>query len=155
MADHIVERALWLPRPRAEVFAFFADPRHLPLVVPPWLRFRWRASPPAVVTAGTLLDFDTGVLGRWRVMVRELDAPYRIVDVQLLGPFARWEQRHRFREGARPGGGAGGTWVEDVLRYKLPGGALGRLAHGLGAGGVIARALAYRDRRLAVLLGAS
>ena len=33
---------------------------------------------------------------RWRVMVREFDPPYRFVDVQLWGPFARWEHRHRF-----------------------------------------------------------
>ena len=36
---------------------------------------------------------------RWRVMIREFDPPYRFVDVQLWGPFARWEHRHRFVAG--------------------------------------------------------
>ena len=66
---------------------------------------------------------------RWRVMVREFDPPYRFVDVQLWGPFARWEHRHRFDRAAaarRPGGpGITGTWVKDRVTYRLPLGALG------------------------------
>ena len=38
MADYIVESRMWLPKPRAEVFAFFADPANLVRVAPPSLR---------------------------------------------------------------------------------------------------------------------
>lgn len=31
---------VWLPRPAGEVFAFFADPRNLDAIAPPWLHFR-------------------------------------------------------------------------------------------------------------------
>jgi ligand-binding SRPBCC domain-containing protein len=79
------------------------------------------------------------------VIVREFDAPYRFVDAQLNGPFARWEHRHRFTEGAE---GEGGTWVEDRVTYRLPLGPLGRLAHRLGAGGRVRALFEYRDRRL-------
>src|SRR3972149_5048610 len=34
MADHVLETRFWLSRPRAQVFEFFADPRHLALVQP-------------------------------------------------------------------------------------------------------------------------
>jgi len=157
MADHVLETRFWLPRPRAEVFAFFADPHHLERVIPPRVRLRWLAAPPAL-GAGAVLDFRLSTLGfrtRWRVVVREWDAPYRFVDAQVRGPFARWEHRHRFLEGPeddRPAARVG-TWVEDRVTYRLPGGALGSALHALGPEQHIAAAFAHRERRLRVLLG--
>ena len=150
MADHILERRVWLPRPRPEVFAFFADPRNLERLHPVWARPRWRVPPPARLSAGALLEFRAGAFpGRWRVIVREFDPPYRFVDTQLAGPFARWDHRHRFAEGAD---GEGGTWVEDRVTYRLPLGPLGRLIHAAGAGWQLRRLFNYRDRRLRELL---
>jgi ligand-binding SRPBCC domain-containing protein len=143
MADYVLERRVWVARPRPEVFAFFADPRNLERLHPAWARPRWLAPPPARLAAGAVLDFRTaGLPARWRVIVREFDPPYRFVDAQLVGPFARWEHRHRFEEGAD------GTWVEDRITYRLPLGPLGRLAHAVGAGRRIRRLFDYRDRRL-------
>jgi ligand-binding SRPBCC domain-containing protein len=157
MADHVRESRFWLPCPREWVFAFFADPRNLERVQPGWAPLRWLAPPPSRIEAGTVLDFSVRVLGlplRWRVMVREVDPPYRFVDAQLVGPFARWEQRHRFLAGRERDGrdGPEGTWVEDRLTYRLPGGPLGIIGHRLGARRVIARLLAYRERRVRELL---
>ena len=152
MADYIIERRLWLPRPRPEVFAFFADPRNLAVVQPPWARPVWLAEPPARLEAGAFLDFAVraaGVRLRWRVMVREYDPPFRFVDVQLRGPFARWEHRHRFLEGPETDGrGLVGTWMEDRVTYRLPGGALGKVAHTLGAGRRLREVFDFRDARL-------
>jgi ligand-binding SRPBCC domain-containing protein len=153
MADYVLERRVWLPRPRPEVFDFFADVRNLPELTPPSTGFSWLAPPPARLEAGGVLDFSVRVLGvrmRWRVMIREFDPPYRFVDAQLWGPFARWEHRHRFLEGpaAAERGGALGTWVEDRVTYRMPLGALGRAAHALGAGRRIAALFDYRERRL-------
>jgi ligand-binding SRPBCC domain-containing protein len=157
MADHVLERRVWLPRPRPDVFGFFADPRNLARVNPPSARLAWLAPPPDVLAAGTILDFRVRLLGlpvRWRVMVREFDPPYRFVDVQLWGPFSRWEHRHRFSEGAAPDGtGRVGTWVEDRVTYRLPLGALGGLAHAVAARRSIAAMFDHRERRLVELFG--
>src|SRR6476646_6459029 len=135
MADHILERRLWLPRTRPELFDFFADPSNLSRVQPAWARPRWTAPPPPRLTAGAVLDFRVaGLPVAWRVMVRELDAPYRFVDVQRWGP-----------GGGEPGGPPG-TWIEDRVTYRLPGAALGRLAHAFGAGGRVRALFEYRDR---------
>jgi len=151
MADYILERRVWLPRPRPEVFEFFADPRNLERLHPAWARPRWLTPPPARLAPGTVLDFQVAWLpGRWRVIIRELDAPYRFVDVQVRGPFARWEHRHRFAEDADR---KGGTWVEDRVTYRLPLGPLGRLIHAAGAGGKVRELFDHRDRRLRDLLG--
>ena len=152
MADYVMERRLWLPRPRPEVFAFFADPRHLAAVQPDWARPRWLVDPPARLDAGAVLDFSVPMAGlrvRWRVIVREFDPPFRFVDAQLWGPFARWEHRHRFLEGPETiAGSATGTWIEDRVTYSLPWGPLGRAAHALGIGRRIAALFDFRDGRL-------
>jgi ligand-binding SRPBCC domain-containing protein len=126
MADYILERRVWLPRPRAEVFEFFADPRNLERLHPAWARPRWVTPPPARLAVGAVLDFRAAWLpGRWRVIVRELDAPYRFVDAQVKGPFARWEHRHRFE----PDGNES-CFLEDQIHYKLPFGTVGDLTAG-------------------------
>ena len=150
MADHILERRVWLPHPRGDVFAFFADPRNLERIHPSWARPRWVAPPPPRLVAGAVLEFRAAAFPvRWRIIVREFDPPYRFVDTQLVGPFSRWEHRHRFVEGAP---GEGGTWVEDRVTYRLPLGPLGRLLHAVGAGRQLRALFGHRDRRLRELL---
>ena len=157
MPDYVLERRLWLPRPRPDVFAFFADPRNLAVMQPRWARPTWIAEPPARLEPGALLDFSVrmGALPvRWRVMVREFDPPFRFVDVQLWGPFARWEHRHRFLEEGSETATVAGTWVEDRVTYRLPLGPLGRAAHVLGVGRRIVGLFDFRDRRLRERFGA-
>jgi ligand-binding SRPBCC domain-containing protein len=79
--------------------------------------------------------------------VREYDPPFRFLDVQLLGPYARWEHRHRFLEHD------GGTVVEDRVVYRLPLGPLGRALHAVVVGRQLRAAWDYRSRRLGELLG--
>ena len=106
-----------------------------------------------------MLDFRVRVLGwpiRWRVMIREFDPPYRFVDVQLWGPFARWEHRHRFAAGPPATASAGpiGTWVEDRVTYRLPFGPLGRpRARARRADGASPALFDHRERRLRQILG--
>jgi ligand-binding SRPBCC domain-containing protein len=154
MADYVLERRRWIPRPRPEVFAFFADARRLGLADSPRARPRWLSPPSSPLSAGAVIEFRTRTMGlpvRWRLFVREWDPPHRFVDAQLMGPFARWEHRHVFREGQetedRPG--PIGTWVEDRVTYRLPGGALGRLAHAITVRHRIAAILDERELRAA------
>jgi len=148
MADHVLEARVWLARPRPEVFAFFADPRNLLRLTPPHVGLRLRTDH-VTLTAGAVLDFRVRWLGvplRWRSYVREYDPPYRFVDVQVRGPWARWEHRHLFLEDG------GGTWMEDRVTYRLPLGPLGRLAHGVLVERQLRALWAYRQARLAELL---
>jgi ligand-binding SRPBCC domain-containing protein len=149
MADYILESRVWLARTRAEVFAFFADSSHLLLITPPAFRLLLVGGPPALST-GAVLDMRLQWLGvpiRWRTFIREWDPPYRFVDVQVRGPYARWEHRHRFLEEGD------GTWVEDRVTYRLPLGPLGRAAHALIVRRQIAALWRYRTRRLGELVG--
>jgi ligand-binding SRPBCC domain-containing protein len=148
MADHVMESRLWLARPRSDVFAFLADPSNLARVMPPTLDVRL-LTPGVTMAAGAVLEFRIVWLGvplRWRMFVREWDPPYRFVDVQVNGPYARWEHRHRLLEDG------GGTWIEDRVTYRLPGGPLGRVAHRLIVGRQLRAAWAYRREQLVELL---
>jgi ligand-binding SRPBCC domain-containing protein len=148
MADHVLETRFWLARPRADVFAFFADPANLLRVSPPALRLRL-LTPGVTLAAGAVLDFRVAWLGlplRWRTYIREFDPPYRFVDVQVRGPWARWEHRHRFLDEG------GGTWVEDRVTYRLPLGPVGNALLRALVQRQLRRAWAFRQARVAELL---
>jgi ligand-binding SRPBCC domain-containing protein len=148
MADHVLETRVWLARPRPQVFAFFADPANLARVSPPALRLRL-LTPGVTLAAGAVLDFRIVWLGlplRWRTYIREFDPPYRFVDVQVRGPWARWEHRHQFLEED------GGTWIEDRVTYRLPLGPIGHVLHAAVVHRQIRRAWALRHARVAELL---
>ena len=152
MADHIWESRIWLPRPRAEVFQFFADPGNLAAVTPRWLGWRLLSPPRVPLEAGAVFECRIRWLVvplRWRSLIREYDPPYRFVDVQLIGPYARWEHRHMFREER------GGTWVEDRITYRLPLGPVGRLLHALCVGWQLQGIFEYRRQRLGKIFGAA
>src|SRR5688500_8688120 len=117
MADHVFESRVWLARPRPDVFAFFAGPTALERLTPPAFRLRL-VNRGVKMTAGAVLDFRLRWLGvvplRWRAFVREWDPPFRFVDVQVRGPYARWEHRHRCLAGG------GGTRVGERMADAAP-----------------------------------
>jgi len=59
----------------------------------------------------------------WKTQIAEVDAPHRFKDIQLKGPFALWEHTHTFTKQGD------GTLMEDTVKYRLPLGMLGSLAH--------------------------
>jgi ligand-binding SRPBCC domain-containing protein len=147
MPDYILESRVWLPKPRAEVFAFFAEPANLALITPEWLGFQLLAAAPLGPFA--ILDYRIRWVGlplRWRTFIREYDPPARFVDVQVRGPYERWEHRHLFVEER------GGTWIDDRVTYRLPLGFLGRLVHDVLVRRQLASLWAHRRRRIADLL---
>lgn len=149
MPDHILESRMWVAKPRPEVFAFFADPANLARITPPWLGFRLLTPDPAMA-ASAVLEYRIRWLGlplRWRTFIREYDPPVRFVDVQLVGPYDRWEHRHLFLEEA------GGTWVEDRVTYRLPLGPLGRALHTLLVRRQLDTIWAHRWGRVGALVG--
>ena len=149
MPDHVLEFRLLLPAPRVRVFEFFARPENLATITPGWLGFTLLTPAPIMLAAGVVLDYRIRWLGlpfRWRSLIREYDPPYRFVDAQVIGPYARWEHRHMFVEEA------GGTVMEDRVTYRLPLGPIGELVHRLGVRRQLEAIFAYRRDRLRSLL---
>jgi len=116
----------YLPLPRERVFAFFADPRNLEHLTPPWLKFRILTPEPLPVGEGAVFDYTLRLHGlpiRWRTLITVWREGYGFEDLQLKGPYALWHHRHTFEDTPD-----GGTRMRDEVRYRLPFGWLGALA---------------------------
>ncbi len=153
MRVHVLQREQHLPGPPEEVFAFFADARNLEAITPPLLRFRVLDAEPIRMRAGTLIRYRLRVRGvplRWLTRIREWQPPGCFVDEQLRGPYALWEHTHAFAPDER-----GGTVMRDTVRYALPLGPVGSLAHRLLVRRDLEAIFDHRAARVAQLISAA
>jgi ligand-binding SRPBCC domain-containing protein len=116
MTDHVLERSQVVPVGVDEAFAFFADPWNLEAITPPWLRFQI-VEAPAALKRGAVLAYQLRLLGvpiRWCTEIADWRPPSGFTDVQLAGPYRRWEHTHLIQPAA------GGTEIRDRVLYRLP-----------------------------------
>ncbi|MGI8597170.1 MAG: SRPBCC family protein [Thermoleophilaceae bacterium] len=129
MRLHVLKREQRLPEPPDVAFEFFADARNLEGITPPWLGFRVVSAEPITMAPGTLIAYRLRLHGapvRWLTRIEVWEPGVRFVDVQVSGPYALWHHVHEFEPD-----GNGGTLMRDSVRYGLPLGPLGDLAHAL------------------------
>ena len=127
MRVHVLEREQRVAQPLGEVFAFFAQAGNLERITPPWLRFEVLGEP-GEVGPGTLVEYRLrlhAVPVRWRTRIDEFRDGQAFVDRQVRGPYRLWHHTHEFEADGD------GTVVRDRIRYALPFGPAGELAHRL------------------------
>jgi ligand-binding SRPBCC domain-containing protein len=121
MKEFVLDRQLWLPRSRVEVFSFFADARNLQALTPPLLNFEVLTPGEIKMSVGALIDYKLRVRGipvRWQSEITVWEPPHRFIDEQRQGPYRLWIHEHRFEERD------GGTDCFDHVRYAVLGGSL-------------------------------
>ena len=126
MGLHVLERTQRLAPPPEEVFPFFSDAANLERITPPWIGFRIATAQPIEMRRGTLIEYRLKLHGiplNWHTEIALWDPPHRFVDVQLSGPYRLWHHTHSFEPDGE------GTLMRDVVRYALPLGPLGEIAH--------------------------
>lgn len=129
--------------PAETVFRWHAEPGALERLTPPWEHVEVEQASPGI------RDGDRGVLrvrmGPFRVRWVFEHCDYiegrQFRDLQITGPFRRWDHTHRFTPD-----GAGACLLEDIVVYELPFGALGNWFGGWYTRRKLARLFQHRHR---------
>jgi ligand-binding SRPBCC domain-containing protein len=112
-----------------EVFPFFADAGNLEAITPPYLAFNVVTPRPIEMRVGALIEYRLRLHGlpiSWLTRIEEWEPGVRFVDAQLKGPYTLWHHTHEFEPLED-----GGTLMRDTVRYALPFGPAGAIAHRL------------------------
>ena len=149
--EHVLVTEMFVPRPRLEVFDFFAAAENLERITPPELNFEIVTPAPIRLGPGALIDYRLRLFGLrflWRTLISRWEPGVAFVDEQVEGPYASWVHTHSFRDAG------GGTLVHDHVRYRLPLFPFGELAYPV-VRLQLRRIFSYRARRLRETFGSS
>ncbi len=116
----------FINKPISEVFYFFSMPENLEVITPRYLNFRIKTPSPVKMESGSIIDYKIKLRGipfTWSSLISEYNPPYKFIDEQVRGPYAYWHHTHIFSETK------GGTLIEDIVKYSIPFGLVGQLAH--------------------------
>ncbi|MGI4826906.1 MAG: SRPBCC family protein [Janthinobacterium lividum] len=137
---HEFQSEQWLPFPRPLVFAFFANPRNLPPLMPQWQKARidevtfcppparpegTPAYPGVAAGSGTRLTITARAApllplrSPWLALIEDFRWNEGFCDIQLEGPFAYWRHCHSVHDATGPEDSPG-TIVRDHVVYELP-----------------------------------
>jgi len=150
MNEYMLKRTQTVSKAIGDVFSFFADAGNLDTLTPPWLRFEIVTPRPIELKPGALIEYRLrwhGLRIAWVTRIEEWSPPHRFVDTQIRGPYKLWHHTHEFAPAN------GGTSMTDIVRYALPLGPIGRIAHAIAVRRDVAKIFDYRFRRIAELFG--
>ena len=141
MAMQIFTKRTRINSPASTVFAWHARPGAFERLTPPWERVQILEKGEGIGD-GARRTFRVRIgpiRVRWVAEHRDHVAGRQFRDVQVEGPFRRWEHTHRFHAD-----GPEACYLEDQVEYELPLGALGNLFGSSFARSMLARMFAYR-----------
>ena len=138
------EAGQWIAAPLPRVFAFFADPRNLPRIMPPSQGARLLTlnlvrplfpageTPPGaerMAGVGTEIIFKFRAIPhvplyeKWTALITDFSLNQSFRDTQKQGPFRRWAHTHTFE--TKIAEGREGTLICDVVEYEVGFGMIG------------------------------
>jgi ligand-binding SRPBCC domain-containing protein len=132
-----------------DVFSFFSRAENLNLITPPWLRFQILTPLPVKMEKQTRIDYSLNLFRirlSWKTEITEWQPPFLFVDKQIHGPYRYWEHTHRFEKRDH------GTYMEDVVRYAVPGFVFAPLVHFFFVRPRLEKIFSFREETLLRLL---
>ncbi len=141
---YFLEQEVMIEAPVKDVWQFFSDPYNLDKISPGYMNFKIVNCPKADdIYDGMQIEYRVSPLMKiplkWVTLIKEVQPMKCFTDIQLNGPYASWEHTHTFRETDA------GTVMYDAVRYALPFGPLGTLAHRLFVKRQLADIFHYRE----------
>lgn len=129
-----------------QVFALHEDHDAIKLLTPPWERVEFvKVAESLQPGTQTIMKVFIGPLSRtWIAEHVEYVHDRLFVDVQISGPFAYWQHRHRFEPTERAT-----TIYTDEVEYELPFGWLGQMMGGGFTRAKLERMFDYRHKVVA------
>ena len=130
----------------ATLFRWHTRPGAFERLSPPWQHLRVLARHGGISDgARVTLMIKHGPLSlRWEALHRGFVDGVQFQDVQVSGPFKKWEHTHKVEST-----GDGRAMLVDRVDYALPLGPVGRLVATMFAGRMMERLFAFRHRRIA------
>jgi uncharacterized protein len=143
MSVQVFVRRTRIDAPAAEVFRWHARRGALERLTPPWAPVEIEEDSGGIEDgARVVLKIPVGPIHvRWIAEHRDYVEGRQFRDVQIEGPFARWEHTHRVEPD-----GADACFLEDHIEYALPLGAAGALIGHPLVRNLLERTFAYRHR---------
>jgi uncharacterized protein (TIGR01777 family) len=141
--DRIFTRESTLPHSAEKVFAWHSRPGAFERLVPPWSSARVVERRGGIENGSRVtLELPVGPTHvRWIAEHRDYLAGRQFTDVQIEGPFSRWEHIHQMAPE-----GPDSCRLTDTIHYRLPAGMLGDALGGAHVRNELARTFAYRHR---------
>jgi ligand-binding SRPBCC domain-containing protein len=142
----IYEKRSVIDTPAASVFAWHTRPGAFERLAPPWEHLRIVSRHGGIADGSRVtLELRRGFFKtRWEALHRDFVDGRQFTDVQVAGPFKRWEHIHK----VEPVDEHRSTLIDHV-DYALPLGPLGALAGGVVVPRMMDRLFAFRHRRIA------
>ena len=127
MKIHRLQITQRVPASLHETWTFLSSPKNLRQLTPPWLDLRLEGEVKEELYNSQLIAYTMrplfGLPMTWVTEIKQVYKGDRFIEEQKFGPFKLWHQEHFFRKID------GGTEIEDVIQYALPGGLLANVLH--------------------------
>lgn len=128
-----------------------SDPKNLKVITPEYMGFHILSGADRPMFAGQIIQYIvTPVLGiktNWVTEITHVVDRQYFVDEQRFGPYALWHHKHFLKEIP------GGVEMEDIVDYKIPFGALGRLMNPILVQPKLNEIFDFRRKRLIEIFG--
>lgn len=129
-----------------EAWDFFSNPLNLATITPEDMSFVVTSEPTDHIYQGQIITYKVSPILKipinWMTEITHVQAPYKFVDNQLIGPYNLWHHQHHFKEVPE------GTLMTDLVHYSISPLKLGRIADKLFVRAQLNKIFDYRYQKI-------
>lgn len=129
-----------------EAWDFFSNPKNLAELTPKEMTFEVTSEPAENIYQGQIITYKVSPILKipinWMTEITHVEAPYKFVDHQLIGPYNIWHHQHHFKEIPE------GTLMTDIVYYSISPWKLGGIADSLFVKGQLNKIFDFRYQKV-------